>query len=443
MNHLMSGLLAQPEAESLDRESSELSALTRSRNVMQLVHLRWMAIYGQVLTIALVHWGLGLTLPLAPMLSLLLVLVAVNIFNAERARSRSRISDAEIFASILVDVAVLTGQLYLSGGGSNPFLHLYLLQVVLGAALLRSAYSWTLAGLSSLCIALLNVWFMPLDFSSFDSAQQRYLYAFGVVVCYAVNVVLLLNFGTRIARNNRLRDERLARLRQQAAEAEHIVRIGLLASGAAHELGTPLASMSVILGDWQHLPVVSADAEMRDDLGSMQQQLERCKKIVSGILLSAGQVRAESAEHRQLRSYLGDLLAYWQQTRKPTDFHATLADFDDQEIAANGVLSQMMDNVLDNALEAAPNGAIRVAIWVEGDALKFQVSDSGPGFAPEILRHLGQPYQSTKSRPGSGLGLFLSLNVARAYGGSIAARNPQTGGAEVLITLPLQSVRPT
>jgi two-component system sensor histidine kinase RegB len=443
MNHLTSGLLAQPEAESLDRESSELSALTRSRNLMQLVHLRWMAIYGQVLTIALVHWGLGLTLPLAPMLSLLLVLVAVNIFNAERARSGAAIPDAEIFASILVDVAVLTGQLYLSGGGSNPFLHLYLLQVVLGAALLKPVYSWTLAALSSLCIALLNVWFMPLDFGNFGATEQRYLYAFGVVVCYAVNVVLLLNFGVRIARNNRLRDERLARLRQQAIEADHIMRTGLLASGAAHELGTPLATLSVILGDWQHLPVVTADAEMRDDLASMQQQLERCKKIVSGILLSAGQVRAESAEHMQLRSYLANLLAYWQQTRKPSDFSASLSEFDDQVIVANGVLSQMMDNVLDNALEAAANGAVRVTVWVENDALKFQVQDSGPGFAPEILRHLGQPYQSTKSRPGSGLGLFLSVNVARAYGGSITASNPQTGGALVLITLPLQSVRPT
>lgn len=443
MNHLTSGLLAQPETESFDRESSELSALTRSRNLMQLVHLRWMAIYGQVFTIFAVHWGLGLTLPLAPMLSLLLVLVAVNIFNAERARSNSAIPDGEIFASILIDVAVLTGQLYLAGGGSNPFLHLYLLQVVLVAALLKPAYAWTLAALSSLCIALLNVWYIPLNFGTFDSAEQSYLYAFGVVVCYALNVVLLLNFGVRIARNNRLRDERLARLRQQAVEADHIMRIGLLASGAAHELGTPLATLSVILGDWQHLPAVAADAEMREDLGSMQQQLERCKKIVSGILLAAGQVRAESAQHLPLRRYLADLLAYWQQTRKPADFSSTLAAFDDQTIVANGVLSQMMDNVLDNALEAAPKGAVRVTVWVERDALKFQVKDSGPGFAPEILRHMGQPYQSTKSRPGSGLGLFLSFNVARAYGGSIEASNPQAGGAEVLITLPLKAVRPT
>lgn len=425
-----------------DQQSSELSALTRGRNLMQLVRLRWMAIQGQVLTILLVHWGLGIRLPLAPMLSLLLVLVAVNLFNGARARGGSAIPDGEIFASILVDVAVLTGQLYLSGGGGNPFMHLYLLQVVVCTALLGARRGWVLAGLSSLCIALLNVWYVPLDYGAIGASTQAYLAATGVLACYGVNVVLLLNFGARIAHNNRLRDERLARLRQQAAEAEHILRLGLLASGAAHELGTPLASMSVILGDWQRLPALAADAELQDDLASLRQQLERCKKIVSGILLSAGQVRAESAEPQALRHYLAGRLADWQKTRRPADFRFDMAAFDDELIAADAVLGQMLDNVLDNALEAAAGGAVRAQAWVADDVLHVQVTDAGPGFAPDILRNLGRPYQSSKARPGSGLGLFLSMNVARAFGGAIEAGNLSEGGARVLVTLPLQSVRP-
>lgn len=431
------------EGEVERAEDADLAAVTRARNLLQLVRLRWMAIGGQVVTIVLVHWGLGIGLPLGPMLSLLLVLVLVNVFNSQRARGQSGIPDQEIFASILVDVAVLTAQLFLSGGGQNPFIHLYLLQVVVGTALLNLRYAWVLATVSGLCIALLNVWYRPLDYGTIASSTRAALAALGLLACYGVNVVLLLNFGARVAHNNRLRDERLARLRQQAAEAEHILRMGLLASGAAHELGTPLATMSVIVGDWQRMPAVAADPEMQEDLASLRQQLERCKKIVSGILLSVGQVRAESAEFQPLRTFIAERLEHWRVTRKPVDFIADIEAFADEPIAADSVLAQMFDNVLDNALEAAAGGPVRLAVQVAQDALKFCVRDGGPGFRAEILQSLGRPYQSTKTRPGSGLGLFLSINVARAYGGVIEARNLSQGGAEVVIRLPLKSLRPS
>ncbi|MBW8811315.1 MAG: sensor histidine kinase, partial [Lysobacter sp.] len=112
---------------------------------------------------------------------------------------------------------------------------------------------------------------------------------------------------------------------------------------------------------------------------------------------------------------------------------------EDAVIISDSGLKQMICNVLDNALEASP-GWVGLEAWRDEDKLVLRVSDAGPGFAPAMLSHFGKPYQSSKGRPGGGLGLFLSLNVVRQLGGSIAARNREPSGAVVTMSLPLSSL---
>src|SRR5690606_5031874 len=111
------------------------------------------------------------------------------------------------------------------------------------------------------------------------------------------------------------RDARVAELRQRAAEEEHIVRMGLLASGAAHELGTPLATLAVILGDWRHLPTLVSDPELLTDVGEMQAQVARCKSIVTNILLAAGETRGEAPVQTRLHDFLDTLVDDWRVSR--------------------------------------------------------------------------------------------------------------------------------
>jgi two-component system sensor histidine kinase RegB len=412
---------------------------TGRKNMQSLIQLRWIAVLGQIATIVTVHYVLGITLPLRYMLAVLAVLVAFNITSHARLRIRRDITNAEIFVALLVDVAMLTAQLYLSGGASNPFVFLYLLQVILAAVLLESWTTWTMVGVTGACFAGLATFGQPLDLPLDHARGLASPYLLGMLICFALNAALLVSFIHRISRNLRARDARLADLRQRAAEEEHVVRMGLLASGAAHELGTPLATLAVILGDWRHMAPFKADPELLQELDEMQAQVLRCKSIVSGILLSAGEARGDAPVETTVRNFLDDLVVEWRTTRPANNLVYDNRFGQDLRIVSDSALKQMICNVLDNALEASPHW-VRVDATRDDDMLIIDVTDDGPGFKSDMLNRIGKPYQSSKGRPGSGLGLFLVVNVARTLGGTVAARNRPQGGAVVTLALPLSAV---
>lgn len=408
-------------------------------NMQQLIQLRWLAVVGQVATIAVVHYGFGIRLPLDQMLAVLAFLAAFNAASQLRWRIHRDVSNGELFVALLVDVAMLTAQLYLSGGAANPFVFLYLLQVILGAVLLEAWSTWTIVGITSVCFAGLAIFSGPLELPIDHGNGLLSPYILGMLICFGLNAALLVIFISRISRNLRARDARLAALRERAAEEEHIVRMGLLASGAAHDLGTPLATLSVILGDWRRMPAFTANPELLQEIGEMQAQLQRCKTILSGILLSAGEARGESSLETTVSTFLDDLAEEWRSTRPVQAFEYENRFGHDLPMVSDSALKQTICNVLDNALQASPDW-VRLDAIHDDDTLRLTVTDAGPGFAPGMLADFGKPYLSTKGRPEGGLGLFLVVNVIRTLGGKVSARNRPEGGAEVTLTLPLAAI---
>jgi two-component system sensor histidine kinase RegB len=412
---------------------------TNKNNLLLLVQLRWLAVCGQVITILVVGFGLGVDLPFLPMGLVLLGLVALNVFSLLRARSQSALTNTELFIQLLLDVAALTAQLYLSGGATNPFVSLYLLQVTLGAVLLQPSSSWALVALTSLCFIILSVFFQPLALPALPEGGLLQLHIQGVFVCFVLTAGLVVLFLIRASSNLRARDSRLADLRQQSAEEHHIVRMGLLASGAAHELGTPLATLSVILNDWKRMPLFRKEPEVVEEITEMQSQLDRCKAIVSGILMSSGEARGEGMMRTTVTGFFDDLVAEWKGSRSPQHLVYQNTFSPDAAIVSDLSLKQVIFNVLDNAHEESPSW-MKVVTSREGNNLQLTVNDAGKGFSPEMLAEIGRPYRSSKGRPGGGLGLFLVVNVVRKLGGSVSAGNRAEGGASVTIELPLSSL---
>jgi len=419
--------------------ASEVESAAGHKNMQQLIQMRWIAVVGQITTIAVVTYVFHIDLPVSYMLQVLACLIAFNVGSQLRWHEVRVVTNRELFLALLVDVGILTAQLYLSGGTRNPFAFLYLLQVILSAVLLEAWSTWTIVGITSLCLGGLALFSHPLALPPGDEQRFHSLYVQGILICFAFNAILLAVFITRITRNLRAGHEQLANLRQRAAEEDHIVRMGLLASGAAHELGTPLATLSVILGDWKRMPEFSRNPELLEEITEMQIQLQRCKAIVSGILLSAGEARGESSAKTTIATFLDDLVKEWRATRPVQSFVYENLIEPDVTVVSDSTLKQTISNVLDNALEASPQW-LSLRAMRDADTLTLTITDQGPGFAPAMLAQIGKPYQSTKGQPGRGLGLFLVVNVARTLGGTVVARNRDEGGAIVQLQLPLAAI---
>ncbi|HEY4212668.1 MAG TPA: ATP-binding protein [Steroidobacteraceae bacterium] len=409
---------------------------TNRKNMLLLVQLRWIAAVGQLVAIGIAQLFLGISLPLGSMACVLGALLALNAFSYFWARRRTVVSSRALFMSLILDVAALTAQLYLSGGASNPFTGLYLMQVALAVAL-DVAFAWTIVGLAAAAFFCLTIFYMPLTLTH-STPDLFTLHLAGTFVCFALDAALLVFFLIRITGNLRDRDARLAALKQQSAEHDLIVRMGLLASGAAHELGTPLASVDVILSDWRRMPEIRDNAELSEDIAEMQAAVRRCKSIVTGVLKSAGEARGDAPAITTVNEFLNAIGKEWTTATPSAALQYENAFGPDVPIVADSSLKQIVFNLLDNAFEVSPNW-IQLTAKREDDTLLIEVQDAGPGFAPEILEHLGAPYQSTKDR-GGGLGLFLVVNVARKLGGSVSARNRPEGGAAVSLHLPLSAL---
>ena len=402
-------------------------------NMRLLIQLRWIAVAGQVLAILVTHHLLDVSLPLAAMLAVAGLLATGNLMFALTLREHW-VVPGELFLALLLDMAALTAQLYLSGGVRNPFVSLFLLQIVLGAILLPAGRAWLLVGVSIAAFAFLALYHLPLNLPPLMTGEANLL-LLGEEIAFVMVAVLLVLFMTRISRNLRARDAYVAELRQRAAEEDSIVRMGLFASGAAHELGTPLSSLSVLIGDWQRSADQSPDPIFREELADARRAVERCREIVSDILDTSGLPRGEAMASLAAEKVIEGLVADWTALHEQVPLDASFAAVRGARIPGEPALRQALWSLLENAGEASPQG-ISLNADVEGDQLVVHVLDDGPGFSPEQLASLGQALRSAKGA-GHGLGLFLAASVARRLGGSLDAGNRPGGGASVRFALPL------
>jgi two-component system sensor histidine kinase RegB len=411
---------------------------TAAQNMRQLLQLRWMAVAGQLITILVVQFALGIDLPLFPMMVIIALQAFANIVSFLLV-TRGRVTNVELMLGLLFDVGSLTAQLSLSGGATNPFVSLFLIQVVLSAILLETWSVWVLVVLTAVCYAGLAADSRPLDYPPSIAPFVDELNALGAWLSFVLSGTLVAMFVTRISRNLRARDAFLADLRQRAAEEDGIVRIGLFASGAAHELGTPLASLAVILSDWRRLPKIAEDPELAGELAEMQAEVERCKAIVTDILHSAGEPRGEAMQSVPAHAVLHDIVEEWRATLASGPLSVDLHGLGDATVVAGPSLRQAVWNLLDNAAEASPTG-VALSATCDRAELTISVTDQGPGFTESQLASVGKLYHSGKGA-GHGVGLFLASNVARRLGGRLEAMNCPGGGADVRLVLPLAKPR--
>jgi two-component system sensor histidine kinase RegB len=407
-------------------------------NLSWLVRLRWGAVLGQLVTIVLVDRVMDIPLPIVPLLGVVGLEVTSNAAAMLWLRERRPVAGWMLPGVMAIDVVILTGLLFFTGGPFNPFSFLYLVHIALGAVVLRPRWTWSLVTLSLVCSGALfygHVW-LRLDYSDPAShAQHMRMHLEGMWIAFAVAALFIVYFVTRVRRALAGREADLADQRALAARNERLASLATLAAGAAHELATPLGTIAVVAREIERTAERQEPATGLEDIRLIRAQVDRCRTILAQLAADAGASTGESF----VRTSVSQLVALAQQglPAEPRVDSELPAAGDRQLLAPVRALSQALRAVIKNAQDASPaDGVVRVRAREQDDSVALVVTDAGAGMRPEVLARAGEPFFTTKAPGrGMGLGLFLARSLMESLGGSFEIESAAGEGTTVSMRL--------
>ncbi|MBM4382041.1 MAG: HAMP domain-containing histidine kinase [Deltaproteobacteria bacterium] len=406
-----------------------------AQSLRRLLALRWLSIAGQIALVLATQRILGMPLPLAPIFSIVAFQAALNAFTHMRAARGGPVADAELFTQLALDAAALSGVVALAGGASNPLISLYLPLVAIAAAILPGHLAAAFAALSIVAYSALAFGLPDTHVQHAPGAFEFHL--LGMWIVFVLSALTIAFFVARMTSAIRARDSALARAREQALRDERAVALGNLAAGAAHELGTPLATIAVLSEELARS--AQAGASAREDAELLREQVAACKQILTRLAQRAGSPRAEVLPAVALDAWLLAVAARWQARRPSVVSRVDVAgDAAAPLIAPEPTLEQAFCNVFDNAGDASPSAVEIAARWDVRD-LAIDVLDRGPGVAAPLREKLGREAVTTRA-DGHGLGLLLAFAAVERAGGRISFAARDGGGTRARIELPLAAL---
>ena len=405
-----------------------------------LYRLRWLALLGQLITIATTSLWLDIRLPLLPLLGIVAAHFLFNLatcWQIRRIRShRTTLGSLQLPAQIVADIAVLTLLLYFAGGAANPFVSLYLLPISIAAAILPAGAVIGLLLLTLLCYSGLMLWHVPLPHIHAFGHDQFWGHQIGMWLTFVIAAAVMVWFLLQAATMIRQRDQQLRQAREKALRNEHILSLATLSASTAHELGTPLATLTLLADELRHDPALPA--AMLADLQLMQEQIARMKRLLGEL---SGRASAQQQEQVGLRQWLERLVDEWRLLRPAAQLQLRANIVHSVTVASHGGLEKALQNLLNNAADVSP-AAVELAAGIDGDWIELHVLDRGPGVAPEVAELAGGVPVSTKAE-GLGIGLLLTHATIEQLGGEVALFDRPGGGADIRVRLPRQQMEMT
>lgn len=409
----------------------------------RLIAARWVVLALAAVVILFAPTLLAISMTALPLLAIVAVAALFNGIAWLRLRSSVAATTAELFRQICIDLATLAALMFFSGGATNPLISLLLPSVAFAALTLPAAYVVAVTGLAITAYSALMVSFVPLPIDNASRAAQLHLS--GMWLTFVVSAALIAWFILRMMATIRQRDAELAAARERSLRDEHLVALGTLAAGAAHELGTPLATMAVIAGELERDATLN-DA-VRADIAILRSQAVACKAILTALTERGGVGRIEKAAAVSVDVWIETLHRRWRQQLKQVSSRIEISGQPPTpEIIVDPTLEQSVINLLNNAVNATlatNNGAREVVLGVcwKSTTLEIEVRDQGPGFSPEVLQQAGHRTFPAHAG-GSGIGLLLTQGVIDRLGGRLFLTNALGGGGVARLELPLARIAP-
>jgi two-component system sensor histidine kinase RegB len=421
-------------------DSMRITAAPRDEgtNLHWLVLLRWCVLLLALGAILGAYFLVGEDLPLAPLLLTLGVLAGVNAATWARLQKRADIRPGEMLAQLLVDLVGLTVLLYFSGGWSNPFVFILLLPLAIAAAEGSGRRAlWVLLA-AIVAYSFLALTADPEVVRAHHGALLLPL--LGMWTCYVLSAGLITFFVLKTSRALLQKERELALARERELRDQNLVELATMATGAAHELGTPLGTMAVLLGDLQQR--YQDDDELHPELELLRGQVYRCKEILGRLTRDAGEQPADAGAGQRLDAYLQDLVDAWHAERPQVRFTYRYSGLrPGPRILIDETLTQTVLNLLNNAAEASAR-EVELRAQCDAEALELTISDRGPGIPADLLGVLGRrPLPNRGESNGLGIGVYLAAATLERLGGRLMLSNREGGGAISRIQLPLAPLK--
>lgn len=408
-------------------------------NSRRLCVIRALVLSGQIVACAYASLALGWMLPLVTLSWLFSALAAFTLFCWWRSYQPWPVTDVELFVQLCVDIAAFSAVIFFSGGANNPFISYLLVPLCISAATLPWLYTWLLGALGLGAYSILLFFYVPLAALSPHAGHGEALnfHILGMWVNFVVSAILISYFVFKMASTLRQREGELAHVREKQLQDDQLLAVASLAAGTAHELGTPLATVEVVLED---LRDSVSDPESREDLEAISTQISQCKAILRNLVTTARDLNSGDVRSCSVQQLIDTGMERWRITRpecqhSPPDISPAAASL---TVALDGTVVQAILNLLNNAADVSPD-AVSLSADVDNKALLITVSDRGPGIPNHPGSGIVKPFVSSKGE-GRGLGLFLSSATADRYGGTLYWRAREGGGSHVTLALPLSNI---
>lgn len=414
---------------------------TRTVSVRTLVVIRWVALAGQVAALVIVAFGLGSPVPMAPSLGVVAVSALLNLRLQMRRDGRERLRESEAAFYLAFDIMQLAVLLYLTGGLENPFALMMLAPVTVSATILGRKSTVNLCLLALVCATLLTVTHFPLPWVE-DEFTLPELYVTGIWCALVIALIFNAAYAWWVAEEARQLSTALAATQQALAREQRMAAMGGIAAAAAHELGSPLATIAVVARELaRELPDRS---DLKEDVQLLLSESQRCRDILASLSRDptpdTGQpfsaIPVDMMIEQAAAPHQREEVAVIVEVQDGTGDHGA-HDGQIPTVVPSPELLHGIGAFIQNAVQFA-RATVEIAVLVGPKGLTVTIEDDGPGFPVTLLTRLGEPYVSGRHhRDGHmGLGVFIATTLLSRTGAKVEFANRREGGARVVIRWP-------
>lgn len=421
------------------------SSLSAKNNLLNSCHLRSAVTISLSAALVVASEILAIKINLMVAIAPLILLLTLNLFYYRHVSQPGPSRPNVLPLQLLTDITLLSTSFYFSGGPSNPFISFYLVPLTISATLLKPTFTWFITSLTFIAYTGLLVYApqpaqMAMDHQHHQAASQFNIHLIGMWLNFALSACLISYFIIRLNIEISTRDNAIEAYKEKLTRREQVLGIATLATGAAHEISTPLSTIAITIGDLLREPSNESTA---NELRIIDSQVKECKLILSQLTAEAGQERADyQRPPKSINSYINHLINRLKILRPNSP--AKLIDTTTQSsvlVSPHPTIDQAIINLINNACDASPE-FVEILVSASKETLEIRISDHGAGIDPDVLLHVGEPYNSSGKEEGLGLGLFLAHTTFDRFGGSLSLYNQKEGGTLTCITIPLISITP-